>query len=280
MRLPTSSDFLRRWPLLGLAVLLFLLATALTLLWAGTSPAGAQDGYEPDPQVIADVWSYARETEKGYEHVLRWMRVLKTFDELEDMTASEAQDYADRGWERWEPVAAELEKLEEAPGDYQPDQQVVADVRSYAQETDGGYEHVLRWMRTLKTFDELEGMTASEAQGYADRGQGWERWEPVADELAELEASTAEPQPTPTPEPTPTATPEPTATPTPEPTTATPEPTATPRPNRHGAYAGTNGHAHARTYPGDSHGYTGANSHAHARTDTGAYPGANSHGYT
>ena len=40
--------------------------------------------------------------------MLRWMRVLKTFDELEDMTASEAQDYADRGWERWEPVAAEL----------------------------------------------------------------------------------------------------------------------------------------------------------------------------
>ena len=49
MRLPTSSDFLRRWPMLGLAVLLFLLAAALAVALTGTTSAGAQDGYEPDP---------------------------------------------------------------------------------------------------------------------------------------------------------------------------------------------------------------------------------------
>ena len=35
----------------------------------------------------------------GFDHVMRWMRVLKTFGDLQDMTAAEAQDYADRGWE-------------------------------------------------------------------------------------------------------------------------------------------------------------------------------------
>ena len=180
-------------PVRRLAALFLVLLAVLAVSWSAGGPAVADDGYEPDPQVISDVWSYAQETDGGYEHVLRWMRVLKTFDELQDMTASEAQQNADKGWERWGPVAAELEKLEDAPGDYEPDQQVVADVRSYAQETDGGYEHVLRWMRTLKSFGALDDMTASEAQGYADRG--WDRWEPVADELAELEASTAEPGP-------------------------------------------------------------------------------------
>jgi len=54
------------------------------------------------------------------------MRVLKTLGAVADMGASEAQGYADRYLaERWDPV---VEKLENAPGDYQPDQQVVADV--------------------------------------------------------------------------------------------------------------------------------------------------------
>ena len=67
MRLSTPAPFLRRWPLLGLATLLLALMTALGLTWAGTGPAAAQDAYEPDPQVLADVWSYAKETEHGYD---------------------------------------------------------------------------------------------------------------------------------------------------------------------------------------------------------------------
>ena len=139
-------------------------------------PATAQD-------VIDDVWGYARETEKGYDHVLRWMRVLKTLDAVEDMTAAQAQGYADNGWARWDPVVVELEKLEAAPGAYEPDQDVVANVRSYAQETQQGFDHVLRWMRVLKTFGAIADMTSSEAQGYADNG--WARWDPVVEALKE-----------------------------------------------------------------------------------------------
>ena len=102
---------------------LLVLILAAAAIWAGTTPAGAQDGYEPDEQLIDDVRGYARETEKGYDHVLRWMRVLHTFDALDDMTAAEAQDYADNGWQRWVPVADALADLENAPGDYQPDGQ-------------------------------------------------------------------------------------------------------------------------------------------------------------
>ena len=145
-------------------------------------PATVQD-------VIDDVWGYARETQNGYDYVLRWMRVLKTLDAVEDMTSSEAQGYADRGWARWDPVVVELEKLEDAPGEYEADQDVVANVRSYAQETDHGFDHVLRWMRVLKTLGAITDMTSSEAQGYADRG--WERWEPVVEALKEKEDSSS-----------------------------------------------------------------------------------------
>ena len=156
---------------------------------ANHTPAGADDGYEPDQQIVANVWSYAAETDNGFDHVLRWMRALKTFGVVEDMTAAEAQGYADSGWERWNPVAEELGKLQNAQGEYEPDQQVIADVWRYARETDNGFDHVLRWMRALKTFGVVEDMTAAEAQGYADNG--WDRWEPVAEELRKLEASTS-----------------------------------------------------------------------------------------
>ena len=186
MRLPTFSHPIP-WPFLAIAGTLLALA-ALAVFWSGGSPAGADGGYEPDQQVVADVWTYAQETQHGYDHVLRWMRVLKTFGELEDMTAAEAQGYADRGWQRWDPVADELTDLENAQGQHQPDQQVIADVRSYAQETERGYDHVLLWMRVLKTFGELEDMTAAEAQGYADTYTA-ERWDPVVAELTALEAN-------------------------------------------------------------------------------------------
>ena len=67
---------------------------AAALLWAAAGPAGAQDGYQPDQQVVDDVWSYARETDNGFTHVLRWMQVLHTFGALEDMSAAEARDNA------------------------------------------------------------------------------------------------------------------------------------------------------------------------------------------
>ena len=143
-------------------------------------------GGAPDQQVISDVRGYAQETRNGYDHVLRWMRVLGTFGALDDMTAAEARGYADQHLAgRWGPVAAELAALESAGGGYEPDQQVVADVRGYAQETRNGYDHVLRWMRVLATFGALDDMTAAEARGYADQHLA-ERWGPVAAELERL----------------------------------------------------------------------------------------------
>ncbi len=157
------------------------------------TPSVPQDEYEPDPAVIADVWTYARETDHGYAHVLRWIRVLHTFGVLEDMSAAEAQDYADQFLAtRWDPVAAELAELENSPGDYQPDQQVIADVEGYAAETYNGFDHVLRWMRALHTLDAIADMTAAEAQRYADRFLA-DRWDPVAAELTELEAAQSQP---------------------------------------------------------------------------------------
>ena len=195
-----------RWPLLALAALLILLLAVSTLLWSSAGPAGAQDGHAPDPQVVDDVWDYARETQHGADHVLRWMRVLHTFGVLDDMSAAEAQDHADQFWAaRWDPVVTELTNLENAPGEYAPDTQVVDDVRGYARETDNGFDHVLRWMRVLHTFDALDDMSAAEAQGYADQYTA-ARWDPVVAELTAIEtaASAAEPDPTATPEPTPT----------------------------------------------------------------------------
>ena len=169
-----------------------------------TATAGEED-YEPDPEVIEDIWSYARETQHGYDHVLRWMRALHTFDVIEDMTAAEAEDYADQFLaERWDPVAAELERLENASedddsddeDDYEPDAQVIANVRTYAQETGQGFDHVLRWMRVLHTLGAIGDMTAAEAQVYADQHLA-ERWQPVAEELVRLERARGYYQPDP-----------------------------------------------------------------------------------
>ena len=79
MRPFNSAPLSRRWPFFGLAALLFAFIAALTVFWTGTAPVGAQAGYEPDQQVVANVRDYAAETHNGYDHVLRWVRVLKTF---------------------------------------------------------------------------------------------------------------------------------------------------------------------------------------------------------
>ena len=61
--------------------------------------------------MVEDVEDYAGETGHGFDHVLRWMRVLKTLGAIEDMSAAQAQEYADRySAERWDPVVAELEE--------------------------------------------------------------------------------------------------------------------------------------------------------------------------
>ena len=69
------------------------------------------------------------------------------------------------------------------------DPALVAQVRGYAAETHQGQAHVDRWMRVLAAFGDDNGytpMTAAEAQTHADRG--WQRWVPVVDALAALEA--------------------------------------------------------------------------------------------
>ena len=71
-----------------------------------------------DPALVALVRGYAAETHQGQEHVDRWMRVLAAFGDdngYTPMTAAEAQTHADKGWQRWVPVAAALEALEAPP---------------------------------------------------------------------------------------------------------------------------------------------------------------------
>ena len=71
-----------------------------------------------DPALVAQVRGYAAETHQGQEHVDRWKRVLAAFGDdngYTPMTAAEAQTHADKGWQRWVPVAAALKALEAPP---------------------------------------------------------------------------------------------------------------------------------------------------------------------
>ena len=146
----------------------------------------AQDDHEPDEGLVSDVRSYARETQHGFDHVFRWMRVLNTFGDLTKMTIAEAEVHAvNHLAARWNPA---VEGLKAVANSRQPDPGVISDVRSYARETQYGFDHVSRWMRVLAAFGDLAHMTALEAQGYADRG--WQRWTPVAASLLQLEGST------------------------------------------------------------------------------------------
>ena len=81
-------------------------------------------GYTVDPQLVANVKSWMAETYHGAAHVNRWQRVLVAFGALDAdgvsgdaMSATEAQGYADRGWQRWVPVVAELAALEASQQD-------------------------------------------------------------------------------------------------------------------------------------------------------------------
>ncbi len=70
-----------------------------------------------DAALVALVRGYAAETWKHPDHVKRWKRVLAAFGDdngYTAMTAAEAQTHADKGWQRWVPVAAALAALEAA----------------------------------------------------------------------------------------------------------------------------------------------------------------------
>ena len=184
--------------------------------------------YQPPTNLVSQIRGYAAEINSGPDHVRRWKQVLiglgvETYPGLTAMTSTEAQTYADRGWSRWVPVVAELQKVEAAengpettsasdatptptptpapdatptptpiPGSYAPNPVVEANVRSYIAETNAGSDHLNRWKQALigmkvETYPGLTAMTAAEAQTYADRG--WSRWVPVAAELRRAETA-------------------------------------------------------------------------------------------
>ncbi len=186
MRLPVNTRPSQSLRLAALfLVLLTVLLAVLAVSLSGSGPAGAAD-YEPDQEVVEAVEGYSKEFTHGYDHVLRWMRVLTAFGVVQGMTAADAQDMAEEySADRWDPVVAELSALE-ADSDYEPDAGVVKAVEGYSKEFTHGYDHVLRWMRVLKAFGAIQDMTASEAQGYADTYSA-ERWDPVVAELTKLE---------------------------------------------------------------------------------------------
>ena len=94
-----------------------------------------------DPALIAQVRGYAAETHEGQAHVDRWRRVLAAFGDdngYTAMTAAEAQTHADRGWQRWVPVAAALAALEAATEPEQPLTLPALSVSAGADVTEGG----------------------------------------------------------------------------------------------------------------------------------------------
>ncbi len=179
-----------------------------------------------EPPLIDKVRHYITEIWHGYDHVLRWQRVLFALSDGSEgegpaMTAAEAQDYANRGMTRWVPVAAALSPLQtqsaspddeiegEAPADddtpsdsetpvepveaqdaFVPDAALIANIRAWRSETHHGQAHVDRWTRVLIAFKvetgSLAPMSATEAQTYADKG--WTRWEPVVAALKAMQA--------------------------------------------------------------------------------------------
>ena len=80
MRLSASLPaFCSPWSLPGLAALLLLIAASAVDLVRnhprrrpGRLPTRRASG-------LTDVWGYARETDNGFAHVLRWLRALHTF---------------------------------------------------------------------------------------------------------------------------------------------------------------------------------------------------------
>ncbi|MCY4269975.1 MAG: hypothetical protein OXE80_07385, partial [Gammaproteobacteria bacterium] len=189
-------------------------------------PEGApSDDESPYAAVLADAEKAVTETDKGEIHVDRWRRVLAALgvdNGHTPMPASEAQGYVDRGWTRWEPVAAALAEIEAAPEpesepvtqpepETQPttepetepvrcvSDELKADVTGWSQETvstntELQSAYVERWLRVLQTFagtaNDSTIMLPAEARTYRDKG--WARWIPVVDAIECLEERAAE----------------------------------------------------------------------------------------
>ena len=189
-------------------------------------PEGApSDDESPYAAVLADAEKAITETDKGEIHVDRWRRVLAALgvdNGHTPMPASEAQGYVDRGWTRWEPVAAALAEIEAAPEpesepvtqpepETQPttepetepvrcvSDELKADVTGWSQETvstntELQSAYVERWLRVLQTFagtaNDSTIMLPAEARTYRDKG--WARWIPVVTALECLQERAAE----------------------------------------------------------------------------------------
>ena len=70
------------------------------------------------PQLRADAEAYSKETwRESADHVERWLRVLQTFSGTANdstvVTPAEAEEYVNRGWERWVPVLEAIKCLEQ-----------------------------------------------------------------------------------------------------------------------------------------------------------------------
>ncbi|MCY4165982.1 MAG: hypothetical protein OXF03_07545 [Gammaproteobacteria bacterium] len=104
-----------------------------------------------------------------------------------------------------EPQTQQTERQTQA-STFVADATLVADIRQWRGETEHGQAHVDRWTRVLIALGVETGalapMTASEAQGYADKG--WTRWERAVAELQRKAAhdagQTVPTPPPPTPE--------------------------------------------------------------------------------
>ena len=171
------------------------------------------EAYTVDPVLIQTVQGYAAEIHYGAEHVDRWNRVLDSFGVIQhtsNMTATEAQTYVDKGWNRWVPVTAALVEIEKAATQPQTDpeprteteetdpqtnladvdQTVIDAVTDWRNEQAAGTAHYERWDRVLAAFGAVnrnDPMTAQEAQTYADKG--WQRWVAITDILKNVESA-------------------------------------------------------------------------------------------
>ena len=174
---------------------------------ATVSVADGDAGPALDPQLEADVRSYAAETHHGTAHVNRWKRVLEAFGledyaGLEPTTLDEARVHVDIGRPRWIPVLAHMAAMDPQPpparGSVQIDAQVLAAARAKAAQTRHGTAHVNRWKRVLEAFGDgdypgIEPLTAAGAQVYANV---WSGWDGVAAQLRLIEAAAgADPAP-------------------------------------------------------------------------------------
>ena len=209
MSLPGSIPVLRRWPPFGPAVLLLFLVAVSAAIWAGTGPAGAQDGGELRVSVTADPAN-------------------PEVNESTRLTATIANPPSAGGPEYdWE---GSLEGGEwHSYGSSASLSWLTGEAETWA------FRVTVSYASGETARSEAEAVTWSEP---APEPTPTPTPEPTQEPTPEpTQEPTPEPTQEPTPEPTQEPTPQPTQEPTPQPTqeptptpTPTPEPTATPPP--------------------------------------------------